>query len=131
MRLGVRGAPESRPQVLAQIAAEERGHPVAAVLANVGELVREELDRSSGRDRALRANRQKDAPAEDDRIGAGEGRQNPGETPAMETCPRDLGGETGAKALGESGRDPVSAERVRSRRGSFGATRSASNRRCR
>ena len=111
----MRGASESRPQVLAYIAAEERGHPVAAVLANVGELVREELDRSAGRDRALRGNRKKDASAEDDRVGAGERSQDPGKPPAMKPRPPDLGGKAAPEALRQIRRDAVSPERSRSR----------------
>jgi hypothetical protein len=68
-------------------------------------------------------------PAEDDRIGAGQRREDPREETTVEPGANELAGEFGAQALRRSGGDPVS-EQTTSRPGSFGATRSASTPPC-
>ena len=104
------GAAGPPSQVLTQVPSEKRGGAQPAVLPDVRELVRQEWRglRPCRKDALLRSSGEKDAAAEDDRVGAGERRQDPREPSAMKACPRDLGGETAPKALRQLGRDPVS-----------------------
>ena len=67
----MRGAGESRAEVLAQVAAEERGDSITAVLAHVGELVRQEARGVRRVGEEVRSEgREEDAPPENDRVGA-------------------------------------------------------------
>jgi hypothetical protein len=82
----VRQSGEPPTEVLPEISAEERGHSVAAVLAHVSELVREEI-RGGIRVRfesAVRRRREEDPPAEDDRMGPRERRDEPREASGVE-----------------------------------------------
>jgi hypothetical protein len=82
----VREPGEPPPEVLPEIAAEERGHSVAAVLPDVGELVREEFRRGIRVpfESAVRRRREEDSPAEDDCMGVCERREQPREASGVD-----------------------------------------------
>ena len=101
------GAGEARPQVFADVASEERRHAVSPVLANVGELVREQpsaggsvlFDRLAGM-------RSEENPApEDDRVRPGKCRQEAGEASRVQSRAPDLELEITRETLGERGRN--------------------------
>lgn len=98
-------AGEARPQVFTDVASEERRHAVSPVLANVGELVREQplaggsvlFDRVAGM-------RSEENPApEDDRVRSGKCRQEAGEESCMQSRAPDLELEFTERALRERG----------------------------
>lgn len=132
VRLGVRGPREPRRQVLSDVAAEESGHPVSAVLAHVGELVSEESGCCGGaaRDRAFGGRPEEDASPEDDRVRAGERRQDACEATAVKSGAEELVLERREEAVGEGNRKR-SARQPKTRRAIGEATRSASAPPCR
>jgi hypothetical protein len=102
----VRGARESRGQVLPNVAAEESGHPVTAVLPHVRELVRQERGRGGGAvgDRAVGGRSEEDASPEDDRVRARDRRQDACEATAVKSGAEELVLERGEEAVGEGNR---------------------------
>lgn len=75
----------ARRKVLAQISAKERRNAMASELANVRQLVRQELHRTRRlpRDRPGRERGQEDMASEDEGLGPEAGRQEPGQPPGM------------------------------------------------
>jgi hypothetical protein len=100
-------AGEARPQVFADVASEERRHTVSPVLANVGELVREEPPGvGSVPFDCLACVRREENPApEDDRVRSGDRRQEPGDAPRVKSRAPDLALEFTDKVLRERGRN--------------------------
>src|SRR6266540_2142562 len=125
------GAREAASQVLPHVLSEKDGRAGTAVLPDVRQLVGKQqraFDRIR-RDERRRRRGEEHPPAEDDRIGAGQGRQDPRRKTAVEAGANELAGEFGAKALSQGGRDRDS-EQTTTRRGSSGARQSASTPPC-
>ena len=101
------GAGEARPQVFPDVASEERRHTVSPVLANVGELVREEppAGGSVPFDRFACVRREENPTPEDDRVRSGECRQEPGEASRVQSRAPHFELEFTEKALRERGRN--------------------------
>ena len=132
IRARVRSAREPAPQVFPDVASQKDRRARAPVLADVRQLVGEKrhgLGRVRG-DERRRLCREVDPPPEDDRVGARDRGQEAGEKSSMEPGAAELAGEVGAQASRQGGRDPGS-QQATIRRGSFGATRSASAPLCR
>ncbi len=125
--LRVSRAREPASQVLSDVASQKDGRAGAAVLPHVSQLVGEKA-RAIGcirKDERRRRRGEEHPPAEDDRIGAGQRRQDPREKARVEPGANEFAGESGAQELRRGGRNPIS-EQTMSRPGSFAATRSAS-----
>lgn len=110
----MRRAGDPGPQIFPDVAAEESGHPVAAVLPYVRELVRQKRGRFGGAvgDCAVGGHSEEDASPEDDRVRAGDRRQDACEATAVKSGAEELVLERGEEAVGEGNRK-LSASQLR------------------